>query len=439
MNTGKTLRYFDSPKTDMDESLTDAARRLLTPHEIETIDLVNETIASFNDVAATLEFLFTQTQDLFPCDRIGLAFIEEGGTRLHLRHVLANYEPLLMAGGYNADIRGGSLEKIYRDSAPRIINDLATHAAATPESESTTLLLREGVMSSMTCPLHVDGRPVALLFRSSRKKNVYTEKEVVLHLLISRRLSQAIEKTYRIEELSTAMNSYMEMLGFVTHELKSPVDSIITMARTMSGGYLGELTPQQRDYLERIIKKAQHLSAVAGEYLNLSRFESASVTLKARDCDFAADIADEALDIIAPQAGEKNTAIEKNYAAPLPLQCDPALLKIVMVNILSNAVKYGNDRGLVRVSATAGGGRLEVSVWNAGPGFSDDEKQKLFRKFSRLESRELQSRKGSGIGLYTSWKIIPLHEGRISARSQKGEWAEFSFSVPLKHGTSAEA
>jgi len=78
---------------------------------------------------------------------------------------------------------------------------------------------------------------------------------------------------------------------------------------------------------------------------------------------------------------------------------------------------------------------LAVTVWNEGPGFPESERGKLFRKFSRLQVPELLRRKGSGVGLYTSWRIVNLHGGRISARSEPGAWAEFSFTIPqpLRH------
>ncbi|HOW84255.1 MAG TPA: GAF domain-containing sensor histidine kinase [Spirochaetota bacterium] len=424
------LRYIDATASGSETQ----ASGIYSPSEkeIAAIDRVNRKIAGLRNVRDTLEFLFAETQDLFPCDRIGLAFFEEGGKRLALRHVIANYSPQFIGEGYTSDVSGSSLEKIFSDGTPRIINDLEAYAAANPGSASTALLLREGVMSSMTCPLLVDGRPVALLFRSARRKNAYNEREISLHLLIAERLSQAVEKTYLIDELSRAMNSYMEMLGFVTHELKSPLDSIIMMGKTMSSGYLGELSPKHKDYIDRMIRKAEYLSSIAGDYLNLSRFESGRVTFNPRNAGFIREIAEESLEIIMPQAREKNIAIEKRYSEPeISVECDQALMKIVMVNLLGNAVKYGDADGIVRLTVSAGNGTLSVAVWNSGPGFAPEEKHRLFKKFSRLGSPELAARKGSGIGLYTTWKIIQVHGGKIWADSEKGEWAEFSFTLPL--------
>ncbi len=71
-----------------------------------------------------------------------------------------------------------------------------------------------------------------------------------------------------------------------------------------------------------------------------------------------------------------------------------------------------------------------VGVRNEGPGWPPEERTKLFRKFSRLQTPELQAKKGTGVGLYTSWRIIHLHGGRIDAHSAHGHWAEFNFEIP---------
>ena len=94
-------------------------------------------------------------------------------------------------------------------------------------------------------------------------------------------------------------------------------------------------------------------------------------------------------------------------------------------------MKYGNVHGIVRISITADAETLKVSVWNTGPGFPESEKKNLFKKFSRIQTPELMSRKGSGVGLYMCWKIVTLHGGQIRADSTVGKWAEFTLEIPL--------
>ncbi len=403
-----------------------------TAKEIEALEHINRRIASGETLGSIVDFLFDEMRSIMPCDRIGVGFIEEAGSRLSLYYVRAAYEPLHLDHGYVADIRGSSLAPIFEWGRPRVINDLARYFDDHPGSESTRLLLKEGVRSSMTCPLEVDGRRVGLLFRSSREPNAYGEREAALHMAVAERLSQAVEKAYRIEELSATMGAYMEMLGFVTHELKSPLSSIIQLGSSLAEGYFGAMEPKHREMLERILKKAEYLVSLSNEYLNLSRFESGSARVDRKRGDIVADALEPALEIVAPQIQANAVTLEKTFErTPLLADFDAELIKIVAVNLIGNAVKYGNVKGRLRINAGTSENAVRVSVWNEGPGFPETEKKNLFKKFSRLHTPELMGRKGSGIGLYLSWKAVQAHGGKIRAESEPGKWAEFIFEIPV--------
>ena len=124
--------------------------------------------------------------------------------------------------------------------------------------------------------------------------------------------------------------------------------------------------------------------------------------------------------------------LELNFTEDLPsIVCDPELMQIVIVNLLSNGVKYGYEHGRLRVQGEINQGVLRVSVWNTGPGFPSSERQRLFRKFSRIPTPELMKQKGTGVGLYTTWQIINRHGGKIRAASEQNQWAEFVIELPV--------
>ena len=422
------LRYLDAPTADVAS---------LSKREQDVLALVNRKVAAGESLDAVLTVLFDATREVCPCDRIGLAFVEDDGQRVVSRWARASYEPLLLGAGYAEALAGSSLAEVIASGRPRIINDLERYLAAHPTSTSTALLVREGVRSSMTCPLEVDGRRVGLLFRSSRQVGRYDDRQVALHLAIAERLAQAVEKAWRIEQLAAANRAYMEMLGFVSHELKSPMASIVMDAKVLLGGYLGDVPDRQREALGRMVRKADVLLNLVRDYLDLARLEGGELTLRAvTEVDVLATVVEPALDLIRPQIEQRRVRLQQDLpSGPVMAECDPELLQIVLVNLLGNAVKYGNEGGEVRLTVRREPDLLAVTVWNEGPGFPESERGKLFRKFSRLQVPELLRRKGSGVGLYTSWRIVNLHGGRISARSEPGAWAEFSFTIPqpLRH------
>ena len=103
-----------------------------------------------------------------------------------------------------------------------------------------------------------------------------------------------------------------------------------------------------------------------------------------------------------------------------------------MVNLVANGIKYGDENGTVRLSVASEAGRLRIGVWNSGPGFPASEQHRLFQPFSRLRSPALSRKSGTGIGLYTCWRILEAHHGAIAAASQAGQWAEFGLSYPWR-------
>ena len=170
---------------------------------------------------------------------------------------------------------------------------------------------------------------------------------------------------------------------------------------------------------------------MSNQYLNLSRFESSMMELKPQLVDFIDDVVEPTIELVAPQIDERGVKLERDYPDTVfPVRCDPNLIKIVMLNLLSNAIKYGNKKGELAITIKKLYRRFSVSVWNEGPGFSESEKRRLFKKFSRLEAKELIERKGSGIGLYMSWKIVQMHGGRIYAESEQGTGARFTVELP---------
>jgi len=399
----------------------------------ETIEFINQKIASLQTLEEIIDFLFINIQNIIPCDRIAVSFFEENGKRLTIYYVKADYSGLKLEKGYSAEIDNSSLEKVFSDGTPRVINDLHEYLNTHPASDTTKLLVEEGINSSITTPLSVENRPVGLLFLSSKERNIYDKTHITNQMQIVERLGQAVEKTLRIEQLSDSINSYLEMLSFVSHELKSPLDSMITMGNTLAEGYFGEINSKHKDYVLRMVKKAKFMKEMTTEYLTLSRFENKKVDLYITESDMIKNIIDESIEIIMPLALEKNIDINKNIPQSLKVECDVTLIKIVVNNLLSNAVKYGDEDGVVDITLTFDEKELKLSIKNTGPGFPEEAKTKLFRKFSRIEKTELMKRKGTGVGLYNSWKIVQLHNGKIRAESEEGKWAEFYFTLPLKN------
>ena len=402
--------------------------------ELQVVNEINRCAASLNSIVDLVDFLFINISRCLPCDRIGVAFIEEKGKRLVSYHAISHSPQVFLAKGFSQDLRGSSLEAVIRDGRPRVINDLEAYYAAHPGSSSTALILREGWRASMTCPLVVDGRPIGALFFNAAEAGAYNVHHVRLQLAIAERLAQAAEKAYRIEQLETINRAYQEVLGFVAHELKNPVASMVTNARLLCDGYLGEITPQQRQKIERIAFNGQYLIGFIETYLDLQKVENAETSSTMLEIASLADeVVRPAIDLLHGQIEGRRMKLEIVLPEePVRATGNAELLRVVLINLIGNAIKYGRELGRIRVGLEVADGAGEFSVWNEGPGFPPQKRADLFQRFVRQNTPDLIRRKGTGLGLYTCWKIVQLHEGRIWADSELGAWARFAFRIPVE-------
>lgn len=404
----------------------------LTTEESDALNEINRRVTGAESLDVVMDFAFSRTKNIFPCDRIGIAFLEDRGRRVVARAARANYSNIVLNEGYSEGMAGSTLQEILQTGRIRVIDDLRAYLDIKPSSRSTAAIVEEGQRSSLTCPLIVEGRPVGFLFRNSKKPAAYSEHEVLIHVLMAERLSQAVEKAWRIAQLSRANEAYMEMLSFASHELRSPLATILMECRMLLDGFAGGLSGEQRASIGRMEKKVQSLVDTTTDYLSLARYEGGRLTLKiAETVDILEDVIKPVLEQLNEYAKDKQMRITIEPETGLnDISCDPGAFQTVFLNLIGNGIKYGEEGGEIRISLNTGGSSFSASVWNTGPGFPPEENNKLFKRFSRIYAPEFKSIRGTGVGLYIVWQLIDLHGGIVNARSEYGKWAEFQFSVP---------
>ena len=394
-----------------------------------------------------LDIVYKTMRHIIPFDRMSVAFYNEETGMVVSRWVRSETEVKQVDKGYWAELKGSSLEHILRTGRPRIINNLEQHLAARPDSRATQDILKDGVMSNLTCPLRAGKRAIGLLFFSSRRPDTYQPSHADTFLAVADSLALAVEKVKYLDDLAEAKHNYGEILYFVAHELKAPLASIVTVGQTLTEGYVGKLTPQQSEKVQRMIANSSYLISLVRDYLDLSQIETGELRHHPGPAvDLVEEVIRPMVEIQSPAAKARGMTIETDLEY-LVAPCDATLLKVVFNNLLGNAVRYGreNSRILVRLARRSfldyadSGERVRqywalFSVHNEGVGFTPEQKQKLFARFRRLHHPEHKGVTGSGLGLYISRQIVIRHGGEITAESEPGRWAEFRFRIPLRQG-----
>ena len=239
--------------------------------------------------------------------------------------------------------------------------------------------------------------------------------------------AQAAREQQHAAEQANAMKS--QFLARVSHELRTPLNAVLGFSQLLRLDTATPLQAQQLERVDHIERAGQHLLRLITDLMDLSKVEVGAMDMHSVPVDLQA-LADEALAMVAGDAGQRGMHIERAFEPALPLAlADPLRLKQSVLNLLSNAIKYGAPGGTVRVTLhRAEAGALQLVVWNSGAGLSDEQLARLYEPFNRL-GRDTGAEPGSGIGLAISRQLVESMGGRIEARSQPGAWAEFTLTL----------
>jgi len=239
----------------------------------------------------------------------------------------------------------------------------------------------------------------------------------------------ALENAFLVEELEHANRIKSEFVATMSHELRTPLNAIMGFNDLLLDGTFGPVTPEQADQLRLIEKNSRALLDLINATLDLSRIESSRVALELTELSVD--------DLIAEIEAETRSVREKpglsfswEIASGLPrLRTDAVKLKVVLKNVIGNAVKF-SDRGRVVVSARGRHGGIEFSVKDTGVGIAPALFPIIFEAFRQGDSSMTRRYGGVGLGLYVARRLLELLGGTISVESEVGRGSTFRIWVP---------
>ena len=225
-----------------------------------------------------------------------------------------------------------------------------------------------------------------------------------------------------------------EFLALTTHDLRSPLTVISGVISFFSSGRLGELSAEQKSMVAMMERNTQSLIELINDLLDASKLESGTMRLELSAVDLGALIRD-VHESMGPLAREKGIAIEERLPDDLPpLSADHDKLRRVIVNLLSNALKFTPKGGRIEVGAGRSNGdtpAVRVFVADTGVGIAPGDLARLFDKYEQARSRATRGEKGTGLGLYIARQLIEMHGGTIDVQSEVGQGSTFTFTLPI--------
>ncbi len=221
-------------------------------------------------------------------------------------------------------------------------------------------------------------------------------------------------------------------LSNMSHELRTPLNAINGFSEIMSMQLYGPLGDSRYlDHAQHINFSGNHLLAIINDILDISKVEAGKADLKLEDVDLTAAIIN-SLELVKKQAERKRLQIIKELDADLPdVRADRRRIQQVLLNLISNAVKFTPDGGTVKLSAHADGDRgVEIAIADSGIGIAQDQLESVLKPFGQVESALTRQYDGTGLGLTLAKALVELHGGRLDIRSELNVGTQASFTLP---------
>ncbi len=345
----------------------------------------------------------------------------------------------------------GEVPEVIRTQRPIIVPFVDRAAVrASVDSEDMKRLLQQIAPNSFMCvPLVARGRAFgAMSFTMTTSGRRFTDEDLEIATEVARRTAVAIDNTliYRRSldlrlEAESASNAKSDFLAKMSHEIRTPINAMMGYAELLQMGIAGPVTAAQATQLSRIRASGEHLTAMIGEILDLSKIEAGRMGVEPA-LGIVGDVAEAALGLIRPAATTKGVDLDARLqGAPRTTYVgDPQRVQQILTNLLGNAVKFTPAGGSVSIccgSAPRAAGEARqsppwatITVQDTGVGIAPNDLERIFQPFVQVDGGYTRSHGGTGLGLTISRNLAQMMGGDITVESALGEGSRFTVWLP---------
>jgi signal transduction histidine kinase len=329
---------------------------------------------------------------------------------------------------------GGITARVTRQKGPVHIHDVLADPEYGYKEEAR---LEGGYRTLLGVPLIRDDDVVGVVSLARAEVRDYSTDEIDLVRTFADQAAIALENVRLFNEirdksrqLEEANRHKSEFLANMSHELRTPLNAIIGFSDVLLQSMVGDLNEKQREYLGDIRSSGGHQLSLINDLLDLSKVEAGRLELELGPVSIADTIAN-SMTLVRERAARDNVSLETHVTHDLPvITADGRKLKQVVINLLTNAVKFTPSGGHVTASADRRGDEIVVSVADTGVGIAPADQERIFEEFEQTRHGRA-SEEGTGLGLTLSKKLVELHGGRIWVESELGKGTTLTFTLPL--------
>lgn len=399
---------------------------------------------------AAIAFILTAAIVSFSAHRLNSAFeVYERGQVNAYRHLIENVQDAVMRFGTDGGVlfTSKSAEKLfgchrYELSGQGLVervhildrpNFMTAFAEANQDGKARTIevrMRRDDPVAPAQVP-HYFWLEIALspVFESARPKS-RNEVVALLRDITKRRDYEQEMREARLaaEDASNAKSRFLATIG---HELRTPLNAIVGFSEMMSSGVTGEMSPTHREYAGIIQQSGHHLLDVVNMLLDMSRLEAGKFELQAESIEPAALI-EPCFKMVDALARQRRVRLMTDLPRLLPsLVADERSCRQILINLLTNAIKFSHENGAVVVAMKRQGAYLNLSVTDHGVGMQDDAVRRIGEPFFQANGGLSRRYEGTGLGLSIVKGLVELHQGTLSATSGPGAGTVVTVLLPL--------
>jgi signal transduction histidine kinase len=296
-----------------------------------------------------------------------------------------------------------------------------------------------GYGSIVATPMVFEGRSIGALWMARATRGPFPPKQLALLRTFADQAVIAIQNARLVQEikeksreLEIASQHKSEFLANMSHELRTPLNAIIGFSEVLRERLFGDVNEKQDDYLKDIHTSGKHLLSLINDILDLSKVEAGRMELEPAAFDVPTAI-DNAMTLVRERAQRHGIALSVDVAEGVAeIVADERKFKQILLNLLTNAVKFTPDGGSVAVLAQRAGDMLEVSVRDTGIGIAKDDQEAVFEEFRQVGRHYTNKQEGTGLGLALTRRFVELHGGTIRLESEPGKGSTFTFTIPYR-------
>jgi protein-histidine pros-kinase len=258
-------------------------------------------------------------------------------------------------------------------------------------------------------------------------------------ILVSSAIRDISERRHFEKRMRDASRLKSEFLANMSHELRTPLNAIIGFAELMFRGKVGPVSAEHQEYLGDILSSSKHLLQLINDVLDLAKVESGKMEFRPESVDLAT-LSNEVRDVLRGLAASKRLQVQTFIDPEVAIvTVDPARVKQVLYNYLSNAIKFTPEGGRISIHIAPEGATLfRIDVTDTGVGIPAEDLARLFREFQQLDATTTKTHQGTGLGLALTKRLAEAQGGRVSVQSTPGTGSTFSVVLPRVMTVSAE-